>query len=334
MKTPLLIQIQEAALDSNSSLTDALRKSKIACAKLGLIEFGQWIEKELSGYTNVTVSSLPTYRKLHGRSEAFNSFRGWLPIQFRSADQANSFSIVLFGLAVPEIEQSIARKSGEQPGYFVCDYPPEVKIALRKSMNYADDLRVRIETQHVMGMLNSVRNILLNWTVEMERQGILGEGLMFTKEDKDKSALVTANTVNTYNIQQVGAFVQIAHAPSSINNIRADRSTVGAINTGEVDKIDVCITTLEQVGNKDLSEALKTLSQAILGASELPNETKSQTLEQVSYLSEQAAAATNDRKPGMIKAACAALTQVATTTTALATAWKAAEPILHGHFGF
>ncbi len=123
-------------------------------------------------------------------------------------------------------------------------------------------------------------------------------------------------------------------APFTLNNIRVDRSTVSAINTGEVSKIDVSITVLKQAGNKDVSEALKSLTQAIVDASEMSNESKSQTLDQVAYLSEQAAAAATDRKPGMIKAACAALTQMATTTTALATAWKTAEPILRTHFGF
>ncbi|MGD1014966.1 MAG: hypothetical protein ABR863_00790 [Roseiarcus sp.] len=123
-------------------------------------------------------------------------------------------------------------------------------------------------------------------------------------------------------------------APLTLNNIRVDRSTVGAINAGEVAGIDVSITVLEQAGNKNVSEALKQLTQAIVDASDISKESKSQTLDQVAYLSEQAAAAAKDRKPGMIKAACAALTQVATTTTALATAWNAAEPILHGHFGF
>jgi hypothetical protein len=120
----------------------------------------------------------------------------------------------------------------------------------------------------------------------------------------------------------------------TLHNIRVDRSTVGAINTGEVAKIDVSITVLEQAGNKDVSEALRILAQAVVDASGMSDESKSQTLDQVGYLSEQAAAAAKDRKPGMIKAACAALTQVATTTTTLATAWNAVAPILHGHFGF
>ena len=50
MTTPLILQIQEAALDSKSSVTDALRKAKIACVKLELAEFGNWVDLELNGY--------------------------------------------------------------------------------------------------------------------------------------------------------------------------------------------------------------------------------------------------------------------------------------------
>jgi hypothetical protein len=117
-----------------------------------------------------------------------------------------------------------------------------------------------------------------------------------------------------------------------LNNIHIDRSTVGAINTGEVAKIDVSITVLQQAGNKEVSEALKALTQAIIDASDMPEDSKSQTLDQVGYLSEQATAAAKDRKPGVIRATLSAITQTATTVSAVATAWSAAEPILRAHF--
>lgn len=121
-------------------------------------------------------------------------------------------------------------------------------------------------------------------------------------------------------------------APFTLNNIHVDRSTVGAINTGEVAKIDVSITVLQQAGNQDVSDALKALTQAIVDASDMREDSKSQTLDQVGYLSEQAVAAAKDRKPGMIKAALSSITQTATTVSAVAAAWSAAEPVLKAHF--
>lgn len=47
---------------------------------------------------------------------------------------------------------------------------------------------------------------------------------------------------------------------------------------------------------------------------------KAELIEQVEYINAQSRFPEKDRKPGMIKAACAALTQMATTTTVLATA--------------
>jgi hypothetical protein len=122
-------------------------------------------------------------------------------------------------------------------------------------------------------------------------------------------------------------------APLTLNNIRVDRSTVGAINTGEIAKIDVSITVLQQAGNKDVSEALKNLTQAIVDASDMPHHSKSSTLDQVAYLSEQAAAAAKDRKPGVIRATLTAITQTATTVSTVATAWSVAEPTLKAFFG-
>jgi hypothetical protein len=77
-------------------------------------------------------------------------------------------------------------------------------------MNWADDLRIKLETSQVISIVHTVRNILLEWTIEMEKQGILGENLSFTPEDREKSASLTAQTVNNFNIAQVGSFVQSA----------------------------------------------------------------------------------------------------------------------------
>lgn len=86
MVTPLVLQIQQTALDSTSSVTGALRKAKIACVKLELTEFGNWVDCELNGYMNKKIEELPQYRILHGIPEAFNPYQGWKPIIFSSPE--------------------------------------------------------------------------------------------------------------------------------------------------------------------------------------------------------------------------------------------------------
>ena len=44
----------------------------------------------------------------------------------------------------------------------------------------------------------------------MEKHGILGENLTSSPQDREKSATITAQAINNFNIGQVGALVQIA----------------------------------------------------------------------------------------------------------------------------
>ena len=121
--------------------------------------------------------------------------------------------------------------------------------------------------------------------------------------------------------------------PPVFNNIRIDRSTVGAINTGTIHTIDVAITTMEHSGNTQVSHALTQFTQAVADDNSLSEIDKKELLEQVAYLSEQAAAGARDRRPGMIKAVFEGITKMAAATPVLITAWSALKPFLLAHFG-
>lgn len=219
MITPLILQIQEAALDSKSSVTDALRKAKIACLKLGLIEFGNWVDLELNGYVDKKVADLPEYRKLHGIPEAFNPYQCWRPIIFCSPEQQKNLSFAPIGMTIAAIEDSL--RDANSNGAFIMPYPPGLHHELRKSLkNWGDDLHIKLDVLQVAHILHTVRNILLDWTLAMEKQGILGENLMFPPEERETSASVTARTVNNFHIEQVASFVQ--NAENSIVQGRID----------------------------------------------------------------------------------------------------------------
>ena len=94
----------------------------------------------------------------------------------------------------------------------------------------------------------------------------------------------------------------IPKGPVILNNIKIDNSVVGWINTGNIETVDVSISYLEHSGNKDISAALKILTEAIVNNAHVSSSAKSNMLDQVAYLSEQAANAAKDRKPGMIVA--------------------------------
>ena len=56
----LLREIQDAAVSSETPITDLLRKCKILAVPLGSKEFAEWVDRELNGYS--TKEELPPYR--------------------------------------------------------------------------------------------------------------------------------------------------------------------------------------------------------------------------------------------------------------------------------
>jgi hypothetical protein len=248
----LILQIQEAALDSHSSVTDALRKAKVACAKLDLSEFGNWIEFELEGYMDKPVESLPEYRKLHGIPKAFSPYQGWQPIIFHSSKQLENVSFAPVGMSIFAIESSLRDTTAEGEFHFPC--PPELQRRLMKSLDWGpSDIQIVLSVPQVTSIIESVRNILLSWTIEMEKQGVFGRELVFDQEERTRSAIATAQTINNINIGQVGAFVQ-----------RAEESVIQG-------KIDSTINLRD--GVRSLTEQIEQL----LPASNLPQQVQNET---------------------------------------------------------
>jgi AbiTii len=207
---PLILQIQQAAIDSSSSVTEALRKAKLACTKLGLTEFGDWVDRELNGYMGILVKDLPKYRILHGIPDAYNPCYGWQPILFRTAKGEASWSHTPIGMSSPALEQSIQGAQERGEGNFSYPFSPETAAQLRKALPFEAQTHVKLAVSQISEILNVVRNIILEWTLDMEKQGILGAELTFSDEERAKSVAATAQTINNIHIAQVGAFVQTA----------------------------------------------------------------------------------------------------------------------------
>lgn len=122
-------------------------------------------------------------------------------------------------------------------------------------------------------------------------------------------------------------------APITYNNINVDNSVVGAINTGEAQKIDVNLTVLEQAGSRQAHDALSNFTQTVIDNQELDTAKKNEVLELVRAITDQSVAKAEDRKPSVIKALCTQVTSIAGAVGAVATAWQHAEPIVKSLFG-
>ena len=83
-----------------------LRTAKTIATKLDLNDALVWIDRELNGYMDMSVGELPSYRRLHGTPQAFNPYRGWLPITFENPEYAKIYSQAPIGMAIGAMRRS------------------------------------------------------------------------------------------------------------------------------------------------------------------------------------------------------------------------------------
>ena len=132
--------------------------------------------------------------------------------------------------------------------------------------------------------------------------------------------------------------IQIPSAPVPplyFNNqsVTVSGGTVGAINIGTARDIQVSLETITQNGDLGVANKLADLTNAILNADEADVAAKNDLLEQVAFITQQASAKPEERKPGAIKAILSAINVGAGAISSAAGAWSAVEPLLKGHFG-
>ena len=122
-----------------------------------------------------------------------------------------------------------------------------------------------------------------------------------------------------------------------MTEIKISNSTIGILNTGQMNNIKsiaVNIGKLNDSGLTDVAAAINALTDAVAGSTELTNEVKSSTLEQLESLSEQALLPEKERmKPGILRAIGTAVGSTLTAAGGLAEIWSTWGPAIMKFFG-
>jgi AbiTii len=178
----LVEQIQADALDRAVPVTDLLRKAKVVAIKLDLPELLAWAEAELNGYQNQKVP-IPQYRQIPGRLRALNPVRGeWQAILFRG-DKSPFPTHLPVSNGMAEIEQLATSDPAAGDSIFMA-LPPSFESQLMRGLEFPTEVRWEISQVSLLGIVDSVRNAILDWSLKLEKAGILGNGLIFSKEEK------------------------------------------------------------------------------------------------------------------------------------------------------
>jgi hypothetical protein len=189
---PLVIRFQEDLTTGSKKITDQLRTAKLISAKLELAVVQDWIGHELDGYP-IDSAKLPKYRFISGgQLQFYNPAHGWIPAM------AQAFTNIPIYRPIAELE---SYNKGDLL-YFM----PAKKIRLTDLIGDSGLItsfpqRIEFSISAAIGILEAVRNRLLEWSIELERQGILGENMSF----KDEEKAIAKN--QTFNIEHMTGFI-------------------------------------------------------------------------------------------------------------------------------
>lgn len=188
MGVGIVIELQKQALDENTSLEALLRKAYLVAKKLKLKELEVWINQEQNGYN----SKVPDYRILAGEMKAWNPYHEWIPM-IMPADIANMVNKIPLGMSISAIVDSYESSEGS----VVLSINGEMTEALNKMTDsFPTKYGFIVSKSELYRIMSTVRNKILDWAIILEENGILGEDMTFTNEEKETAT--SSEIINNY----------------------------------------------------------------------------------------------------------------------------------------
>lgn len=176
-------------------MTDLLRKSYVLSRKLNLTDFSRILQSEMEGYKGE--DELPAYRTIIGTPLVY----GFL-----------SKGFIEKGLYKPisELEYYLQHEVVKEKGRLIYTVPSGDKDRKVKVQ------QLSVQSSQFYNVIDRVRNLILEWTLELEERGVLGDNMTFSEKEKKLASEATViknyfngNLINSPLQQCTDSSVQI-----------------------------------------------------------------------------------------------------------------------------
>ncbi|MCI0245446.1 UNVERIFIED_ASMBLY: abortive phage resistance protein, partial [Cronobacter sakazakii] len=181
--------------------------------QLGLQDISEWLEHELNGYPRL--DQVPDYRIItNAPVKAFNPYVGWIPYQLGNVEDKELYkSLTTIRISNP-VSMLIEYAKKEDTLY--SELPAFMADFLQKMAGCEYSMSWVINPAQITKILSHIKSKVLDWALLLESKNILGEGLLFSPEEKQEAVGMTVNNINNFN--------------GHVNNSGA----IGAGNTGDI----------------------------------------------------------------------------------------------------
>lgn len=191
----LVLDLQKELMSRDCDILQALRHAHVIAVKLGLDDIDKWIQCELNGYSSD--DTVPKYRYMTGVLKAKNPYRGWIPAVITDKSNNQPYNTVPLCESMSGL---IEIRNQCTNGTFCYTFPASVAMEmLRHSSSPAYmEISLFISVHNLSAVEDKVKNNLLQWTLELEKKGILGENMTFNREETLSAKAIAASTINVY----------------------------------------------------------------------------------------------------------------------------------------
>ncbi|MDD2706004.1 MAG: hypothetical protein PHU07_11830 [Acidocella sp.] len=260
MPASLVDQLQNDAIQRSAPITDLLRKAKIVAIKLGNSNLSNWVDRELNGYFDVPIEQLPQYRQVRGEIKWLNPYQGWQSVGLDVTQPTPHPIGELLGLI------------SNESGHVLASVPIEFANKVRRELGIQADVKFHTSCAALSGVIDGVRNAVLDWAIKLEQAGIHGNGLSFSQIESDRAQTVHINIGSIGNAVGLGAFGRNASVTSYYQADAMRLATESTKLAGQIESqlphADLPPETIEQVQSA-LSELKAAASEATPHASRL-----------------------------------------------------------------
>lgn len=181
----LVYELQQLATNNTHSITNLLRKALLVAVKLKQSEFEVWIKNELNGYEGKDV---PKYRQVQTKLKVVNPVRGYIPFIIDNPKFMETIQNVPLSSPIGSLEDLLNRDKDNKGEWTVPFTPQQTKTLMDMQQGFGVLEPVRtIGLNSIANILESVKSVILEWSLKLETEGIIGEDLSFSNSEKEKA---------------------------------------------------------------------------------------------------------------------------------------------------